>query len=296
MPDWRGHHLVRHPAGPGGRVGPSGRAPGPRPRRGGRRTRWPSTRTASTWSPRTRSTGSGPTGSGTPTVTWRAAYDRGSGQKSGQLEPGQRHRADRAARRPGRDHRQRRPAHARAGLRHPHRRPGLPSRRSSATTRARRRARWSSVGGGCGRENNHGYNGPLSTVLGPHDRRGGGPRAGSTSATAGLLARVDLRPGRPVVGADGLAGQRAASTPRPSGTAGGAPNAWYLTALDVRTGRTVFSVRTGLGALLRQPPRRGDAAQDGRRTSRPLGGLVRVRDRTEAAPRVRGSGSRSSPR
>jgi hypothetical protein len=58
-------------------------------------------------------------------------------------------------------------------------------------------------------------------------------------------------------------------------------NAWYLSALDVRTGRTVFSVRTGLGSLL--DGHRGEVAiaRDGSAYVTTLGGMVRVRDRDQ---------------
>ena len=72
-------------------------------------------------------------------------------------------------------------------------------------------------------------------------------------------------------------------------------NAWYLSAIDVRTGRTVFKVRTGLGALMDNRRRRRHARPaTARRTSAPSAGLVRVRDRDSRG--LRGSGSPWSPR
>ena len=56
---------------------------------------------------------------------------------------------------------------------------------------------------------------------------------------------------------------------------------WYLSGLDARSGRTVFSVRTGLGAAFGG----GDAApvltSDGSAYVATAVGLVRVRDRAQ---------------
>lgn len=55
--------------------------------------------------------------------------------------------------------------------------------------------------------------------------------------------------------------------------------AWYLTALDVRTGRTRWSVRTGIGALLAPGAAPVTLGPDGAAYLATRGGLVRVRDR-----------------
>ncbi len=56
-------------------------------------------------------------------------------------------------------------------------------------------------------------------------------------------------------------------------------NPWYLTGLDLRTGRTVFGVRTGLGVL--RDNHHGEVTLGPRASAYVpvLGGLVRVRDR-----------------
>ena len=54
--------------------------------------------------------------------------------------------------------------------------------------------------------------------------------------------------------------------------------AWYLTAVDVRTGRTAFSVRTGLGTLMNNHYAAVTLAPDGSAYIATLGGMVRVRD------------------
>ena len=102
------------------------------------------------------------------------------------------------------------------------------------------------VGGGVVVQNNHGYSGPVSTMLG--------------RTTDAGLARVDVVGGKCVV--RWTSDQAAPSAGPRLSLANGllytytkrhswwGANAWYLTALDVRTGRSVFSVRTGLGSLL----------------------------------------------
>jgi hypothetical protein len=55
-------------------------------------------------------------------------------------------------------------------------------------------------------------------------------------------------------------------------------NAWYVTAIDVRTGETVFSVRTGTGLLFNNHYAAVTLAPDGSLYIATLAGLVRVRD------------------
>ena len=123
-------------------------------------------------------------------------------------------------------------------------------------------------------ENNYGYTGPESTLLG--------------RATTPGLARVDLDgrqvPGRldeqeiaptSVAKASRATGLVYAYTKRP--TAWGVA-AWYLTALDVRTGRTAFSVRTGLGTLMNNHYAAVTLAPDGSAYIATLAGMVRVHD------------------
>jgi hypothetical protein len=56
-------------------------------------------------------------------------------------------------------------------------------------------------------------------------------------------------------------------------------SAWYLTAVDVTSGRTVFSVRTGTGVLMNNHHAAMTIAPDGAAWIATLAGLVRVRDR-----------------
>src|SRR5262245_64815646 len=53
-------------------------------------------------------------------------------------------------------------------------------------------------------------------------------------------------------------------------------SAWYLTALDLRTGRTVFSKRTGLGTQFNNHYAAITIAPDGSAYVATLAGLVRV--------------------
>lgn len=215
-------------------------------------------------------------GAARPTVRWRAAYDRGSGRKSGQLSEGSGST----------------PTPVGGGLvaitdnANPtlhvafHRasdgglvcQTGLFADDESATESA-----LVAVGSGVVVANNHGYSGPFSTMLG--------------RTTDAGLARVDVVGGRCVVrwtseqAVPGVAprlslatGLLYAYTKRHSWWGA---DAWYLSALDVRTGRTVFSVRTGLGALMDGHRGQVALARDGSAYVATLGGMVRVRDRAQ---------------
>jgi len=211
--------------------------------------------------------------SGAPRVTWRAAYDRGAEQKPGQLSRGsgttptvlpggrvaitdnaepQMHVSfyDTASGR----------MVCQAGV-------------FASDTRATENS-LVSVGDGVIVENNYGYSGPQSTLLG--------------RATTPGIARVDLdgRRCRVAWTSDEIAptsvpkvslanGLLYAYTKRPTwwGVA-----AWYFTAVDVRTGHTAFSVRTGLGTLMNNHYAAVTLAPDASAYIATLGGMVRVRD------------------
>jgi hypothetical protein len=211
-----------------------------------------------------------------PTVRWRAPYDRGSERKPGQLSQGS-----------GTP-----PTPVAGGLvaitdnANPtmhvafHRRSdgglvcqtGVFEDDESATESS-----LVAVGGGVVVENNHGYSGPVSTMLG--------------RTTDAGLARVDVVGGKCVV--RWTSDQAAPSAGPRLSLANGllyaytkrhswwGANAWYLTALDVRTGRSVFSVRTGLGSLLDGHYGEVAISPDGSAYVATLGGLVRIRDRDQ---------------
>ena len=126
-------------------------------------------------------------------------------------------------------------------------------------------------------ENNYGYAAPWTTLAG--------------RATPGGLARVDADPasGECTVGwsSDEIAptsvakvslanGLVYAYTTRPSWWG---VTAWYLTAIDARTGETAFSVRTGTGTLFNNHYSAVTLGPDGSAYVATLGGMVRVRDR-----------------
>ncbi|HEU4811018.1 MAG TPA: hypothetical protein VFT00_02640 [Nocardioides sp.] len=215
--------------------------------------------------------GAGP--GGKPTVTWRAAYDRGSERKSGQPSQGS-----------GTS-----PVLLAGGLvaitdnANPRMHVLLHDRANGSTVcsvevfeddRGATASSLVPVGDGVIVENNHGHNGPLSTVLGRTtdaglarvDVAGGTCRVAWTSTEAAPSADPALSP------ANGLL---YAHTKQHSWWGA---DAWYLTAIDARTGRRVFGVRTGLGPLAASDA--GVAiAPDGSAYVATVGGIVRVHDR-----------------
>ncbi|MDI6908700.1 hypothetical protein [Nocardioides sp.] len=124
-------------------------------------------------------------------------------------------------------------------------------------------------------QNSHGYDGPLSTVLGRTSDRGIARVAvvdGECRVT--WSTDLDVPSGAPAVSVeDGLV---YASVKRHSWLG---VDAWYLAALDLGTGRLLWARRTGLGVL--HDNHHGEITLGpGRAAYLPvLGGLVRVRDR-----------------
>lgn len=209
----------------------------------------------------------------TPTLTWRAPYDRGSGRRSGQLSRGS---GSGPAVLPGglvaitdnADPRLHVEVHdARTGR--------LVCRQAVFGDEGATESTLAVVGSGVVVEDNGGYDGPLSTLLG-RTTDGGLARvdvADGTCSLAWTSAEVAPSAAPAVSLANGLV---YAWTKRPSrwGAA-----AWYLTAIDVRSGRTVFSVRAGLGTLHDAPHATVALTRQGAAYVGTLGGLVRVRDR-----------------
>lgn len=210
---------------------------------------------------------------GRPEVTWRAQYDRGSAQKAGQSNQG-------------------------SGTTPTLLTNGLVAIADNAEPRMHvvflRRdngdevcsapvfeddasATGSSlvaVGNGVVVENAHGYTGPLSTILG--------------FATSPGFARVDVVDGEcevawtndlvaptSVAKASLATGLLYAYTKRP--TLWGV-SAWYLSAIDLRTGQHVFSIRTGTGALMDNHYAAVTLGPDGSAYVATLAGMVRVKD------------------
>ncbi|QIG45414.1 hypothetical protein G5V58_24055 [Nocardioides anomalus] len=124
-------------------------------------------------------------------------------------------------------------------------------------------------------ENNHGYTAPWSTVVG--------------RAPAGGLARVDADGGECSVAwtSDEVAPTSVAKVSLATGlvyayttrSSWWGVSAWYLTAIDARTGATAFSVRTGTGTLFNNHYAAVTLGPDGSAYVATLGGMVRIRDR-----------------
>ncbi len=125
-------------------------------------------------------------------------------------------------------------------------------------------------------ENNYGYSAPWSTVLG--------------RAPAGGLARVDADP---ATGECTVAWRSAEVAPTSVAKVSLATglvyayttrsslwgvSAWYLTAIDARTGATAWSVRTGTGSLFNNHYSAVTLGPDGSAYVATLGGMVRVQD------------------
>ncbi|MGZ4465569.1 MAG: hypothetical protein ACXVW0_09440 [Nocardioides sp.] len=211
---------------------------------------------------------------GRPEVAWRAAYDRGSEQKSGQLSQGS---GTTPTILPGHLVATTDNADPRMHVEFRDTRTGRLVCRQEVFGDGRSATENSlvSVGDGVVVENNHGYNGPLSTILG--------------RTTDAGLARVDVHDGEcSLAWTADLAAPT--SVPKLSLASGllyaytkphswwGA-NAWYVTAIDVRTGRRVFAVRAGLGTLFNNHYSAITIARDGSLYVATLAGMVRVRDR-----------------
>ncbi len=216
--------------------------------------------------------GAGP--EGTPQVTWRTAYDRGSERKSGQpsrgsgsspvlLDGGVVAITDNA------DPRMNVVFLDRGTGAEICRQPVFDDDASATGSSL------VSVGTGVVVENNHGYASPMSTVLG--------------FATSPGVARVDLANGAcstrwtsdrvapsSVAKASWATGLVYTYTKRPSWTG---VSSWYVTAIDAASGRTMWSVRTGTGMLMNNDHAAIAIAPDGSLWVATLAGLVRVRDR-----------------
>lgn len=121
-------------------------------------------------------------------------------------------------------------------------------------------------------QNVEGYGGPHSTLLGR--TTSGGLARVLPNCEVAWTADVDAPSGAPAVAPQ--AGLVYAYTKRQSWLG---VNAWYLTALDLDTGRRAFAVRTGLGVL--RDNHHGEVAlgPDASAYVPVLGGLVRVHDR-----------------
>ncbi|HRD61506.1 MAG TPA: hypothetical protein PL137_11415 [Nocardioides sp.] len=126
-------------------------------------------------------------------------------------------------------------------------------------------------------ENNYGYAGPWSTMAG--------------QSPPGGLARVDADPETGECSVGWRSSEIAPTSVAKVSLATGliyayttrqswwGVSAWYLTAIDARTGETAFSVRTGTGTLSNNHYSAVTLGPEGSAYVATLGGMVRVRDR-----------------
>lgn len=134
-----------------------------------------------------------------------------------------------------------------------------------------------SVGdGGVVVENNHGYAGPWSTLLGRTTSSPGFARVDVADGACEVVWTSDETAPTSVAKVSLQTGLVYAYTKRKSWWG---VNAWYLTAIDARTGRRAFAVRTGLGTLFNNHYAAVTLAPDGSAYIATLAGLVRVRDK-----------------
>ena len=215
---------------------------------------------------------------GTPVVAWRTAYDRGTDRKSGQVARGS-----------GTS-----PTLLDGGVvaftdnAEPRMRVVMVERSTGAEIckaavfddgASATDSSLASVGGGVVVANTHGYAGPLRTLLGrgttgglarvdvPADRSTGDCRVRWTSELVAPSGAPQVSLGTGLV---------YAYTKRPTWWG---VSAWYLTGVDVRTGRAMFGVRTGTGLLMNNDRATVTLAPDGTAYVATLAGMVRVQDR-----------------
>ncbi len=133
-----------------------------------------------------------------------------------------------------------------------------------------------SLGRGVVVANNHGYSSPRSTLLGFTSDPG---IARVDLVDSGCVVRWTSEAVSPSSGATASwpTGLVYAWTKRPSLSG---VSAWYLTAIDARSGRSMWSVRTAIGLMGGSDGSRIALGPDGSAWLGTLAGLVRVRDRS----------------
>ena len=216
------------------------------------------------------------TSTGRPRVTWRAAYDRGSTQKPGQLSQGSGTSPTLLGRRwiaitDNADPRMHvRVYDRRRGVSHRlHCSVPVFGRGASDTENSLVAAGWSMIV-----ENNYGYDGPQSTMNG-------------SSTTPGLARVLIRRDGCRVawtsrviaptsVAKASLGNGLLYAYTKPARSDG--IDAWYFTAIDIRTGRTAWTRLTGTGTQWNNHYAAIYLGPDGTAYIATLTGLVRLRD------------------
>ncbi len=216
---------------------------------------------------------------GAPSVSWRVTYDRGSRVKPGMLSQGSGTSptligtdyvaiADNADPRMHVEvyHRARAPVTERLVCREAVFAAGASTTENSLIA----------VGNALIVENNYGYVNPTSTSRG--------------ATTAPGLARVDFDPATGVCSTAWTSTEVAPTSVAKASLATGlvyaygkpasehGTDAWYLTALDIRTGATAFRVMTGKGYLYNNHYAPISLGPDGSAYAGALGGLIRISD------------------
>ncbi|MGA8255570.1 MAG: hypothetical protein WB767_03260 [Nocardioides sp.] len=137
-----------------------------------------------------------------------------------------------------------------------------------------------SVGDGVIVENNYGYSSPLRTMLGRTTTGGFArvdvdydPEARTGECTTAWTNEVD---GPTSVAKASLANGLVYAYTKRSSLLG--VNAWYLSAMNARTGELEFAVRTGIGLMFNNHYSAVTLGPDGSAYAATLAGMVRVRD------------------
>lgn len=206
-----------------------------------------------------------------PRLAWRTAYDRGSRLKPGQLSQGSGTTptllaGGRVAITDNAEPRMQVLVLDRATGDVACEVPVLPSGRSATDNSLVAVGDWLFV------ENNHGYAGPWSTMLGRTTSPGLVRVDADTCEVAWTSAEVAPTSVPKASAATGLLYVWATRRSRWGVTA------WYLTAVDLRTGRTTFAQRAGTGPLFNNHYAAVTLGPDGSAYIATLAGLVRLRD------------------
>lgn len=216
-------------------------------------------------------------GGNMPTIDWRSEYDRGSQVKDGQLSQGSGTTptlmdngvvaiTDNA------DPRMNVLFYERETGREICRQPVFEDDRSATENSL------VSLGSAVVVENNIGYGSPLRALMG-RTPPGGFARVDLDGEECSLAwTNKELSAPSSVPKASWATGLVYAYTKRPSRLG---VSAWYLSAIDVETGKRAFSVRTGTGLLMNNHYAATTIAPDGAIWIATLAGMVRVRDRAE---------------
>ena len=131
-------------------------------------------------------------------------------------------------------------------------------------------------------ENNYGYTGPTATTMGGRTEPGV-ERVDIDADGVGLPQGLALRRDLAHAGAEALARERPGVRLHAGPTSRDPDDPWFLTALDFRTGKTVWERLTGQGIAFNNNYAPVTIGPDGTAYVGVLGGLLLVRDKTAPA-------------